>query len=301
MDSLPTDDPAEEEPVIAAVESWYAGTTLPNVIYAQRHRLAHPRTEAPVVLIHGGGLTGASFESDLGAGSHWQNDLLRAGFSTVNLDWGGAGRAAIRPAPGSDAPEARIRTEAELWSIFRIGPAAEHRRRAAYPGSRFPVARLDRLLAQAVPRYDTDASKLGALLTEALHAIDSVVLLSHSAGSQVAFEAAARIPAKVAGHVLVEPTVPSRLKEEELARLARMPHLFLWGDNVEEDGDGHWARLFRASRACAERLANAGADVTWIHLPERGVRGNSHMLMLDDNAGQIADAIISWLRHVITA
>ena len=38
-----------------------------------------------------------------------------------------------------------------------------------------------------------------------------------------------------------------------------------------------------------------GADCTWMSLPELGIRGNSHMLMMDDNSADIAELIHQWL------
>ena len=37
------------------------------------------------------------------------------------------------------------------------------------------------------------------------------------------------------------------------------------------------------------------ADYTWVNLPEMGIKGNSHMLMMDNNNDQIAGLINDWL------
>jgi len=39
----------------------------------------------------------------------------------------------------------------------------------------------------------------------------------------------------------------------------------------------------------------AGGSVDVVNLPERGIKGNSHMLMMDKNNAQIADLIQAWL------
>ena len=42
-----------------------------------------------------------------------------------------------------------------------------------------------------------------------------------------------------------------------------------------------------------------GGDSTWIHLPEIGIRGNTHAMMQEDNSRQIADLVCDWLKsHV---
>jgi hypothetical protein len=45
--------------------------------------------------------------------------------------------------------------------------------------------------------------------------------------------------------------------------------------------------------AAAVRAAGGKVDV--VNLPEVGSKGNSHMLMMDKNNGQIADLINKWL------
>jgi hypothetical protein len=47
-------------------------------------------------------------------------------------------------------------------------------------------------------------------------------------------------------------------------------------------------------------LQAVGADVTWIDLPARGIAGNTHLLMFDDNAAQLLDIITDWLDGHLT-
>jgi hypothetical protein len=47
------------------------------------------------------------------------------------------------------------------------------------------------------------------------------------------------------------------------------------------------------------RLKTAGGDAQMLNPPERGIRGNSHMIMQDTNNLQIADLILQWIdEHV---
>jgi hypothetical protein len=45
-----------------------------------------------------------------------------------------------------------------------------------------------------------------------------------------------------------------------------------------------------------DALVAAGADVERIDLPARGITGNSHALMADDNSDAIATIVHDWLR-----
>ena len=42
-------------------------------------------------------------------------------------------------------------------------------------------------------------------------------------------------------------------------------------------------------------LKAAGGSIDIVNLPDAGIKGNSHMLMMDKNNGEIADLIQKWL------
>ena len=52
----------------------------------------------------------------------------------------------------------------------------------------------------------------------------------------------------------------------------------------------------RATRACYQRPATGG-DASTIWLPEVGIHGNGHTMMLERNNEQIADLIEDWIVH----
>ena len=43
------------------------------------------------------------------------------------------------------------------------------------------------------------------------------------------------------------------------------------------------------------RVKAAGGDAQMLNPPDRGIRGNSHMIMQDRNHLQIADLILQWI------
>jgi hypothetical protein len=45
----------------------------------------------------------------------------------------------------------------------------------------------------------------------------------------------------------------------------------------------------------AEAARAAGGKVDAVNLPEVGIKGNSHMMMMDKNNAQVADLIHKWL------
>ena len=69
--------------------------------------------------------------------------------------------------------------------------------------------------------------------------------------------------------------------------------LVIWGDNV--DKQEIWTRQQPASRAFADYLNANGGKVEWLELPKIGIKGNSHMTMMDTNSDQIAALIQDWM------
>ena len=45
----------------------------------------------------------------------------------------------------------------------------------------------------------------------------------------------------------------------------------------------------------AEAFKAAGGSLDLVDLPDAGIKGNSHMVMMDKNSDQVADLIQKWL------
>jgi hypothetical protein len=56
-----------------------------------------------------------------------------------------------------------------------------------------------------------------------------------------------------------------------------------------------WQARFEACQALIGRIKSAGGQAEMLAPPERGIRGNSHMIMQDENNLQIADFILQWI------
>jgi hypothetical protein len=65
-----------------------------------------------------------------------------------------------------------------------------------------------------------------------------------------------------------------------------MPILTVYGDFV--DHDSRWPSIRKAQLALNEKHIAAGRKVDVINLPDIGIKGNSHMMMMDRNNMQIA-------------
>lgn len=246
----------------------------------------------PLLLWHGGGLTGVTYETTPDGREGWLTIFIRKGWDVYVSDAVERGRSGF--APPSLWPDAPVFLPARNpYERFRMGPAwdADAGRGAPFPGGQFPLEAYDAFVKQMVPRWtSTDAAILaayGALLDK----VGPSVLVCHSQGCGFGFRAAQAQPGKVKALIAVEPAVAGDIGEA--GRLKNVPTLILYGDFIDEDP--RWPQMRQIGLDYAAAMRAAGGNVDVVNLPAIGIRGNSHMLMMDKNNGAIADLIEKWL------
>lgn len=273
------------------------GTHVTGQLYTQQIRLMQPRHSAPALFWHGGGMTGAAWETTPDGRPGWQWLFLRAGFDVLVTDAVERGRASWSPWPEIYRTAPIFRSKEESWTLFRIGAdqnyadAPEHR--VPFEGQRFPVSGFDALCAQLVPRW-TDHDELSLCAYEQLlRKVGPVNLIVHSQGGWFALNLAHRIPELIRAVVLLEPAGAPSLSAEQLHRAASVPHLVIWGDYF--DRTPQWRTYREPVTGYARQLAQAGGRIDILDLPDHGIRGNSHLPMMDDNSEELAARVIDWL------
>ncbi len=98
------------------------GSVITGQMYVQAYRQAAPRHRLPVLLWHGGGMTGANWESTPDGRTGWLMAFLLAGFDVYVSDAVERGRSSWSRWPEIYADEPVFRTMEEGWEMFRIGP-----------------------------------------------------------------------------------------------------------------------------------------------------------------------------------
>lgn len=88
---------------------------------------------------------------------------------------------------------------------------------------------------------------------------------------------------------------------EEFKKFTRIPIIIYYGDfiadrPVEHIGQDQWRAEMQMARAFADTVNRHGGHAKVVHLPEIGIKGNTHFLMADRNNGIIADLMEKWLR-----
>ena len=82
--------------------------------------------------------------------------------------------------------------------------------------------------------------------------------------------------------------------------LTKIPIVIYYGDNIPEKpvvepGPDQWRAFMGMARLWRDAVNRRGGDVTLVHLPEKGIRGNTHFPMSDLNNVQIADLLSQYL------
>jgi pimeloyl-ACP methyl ester carboxylesterase len=207
------------------------GELMAGQMYVQYVRLARPGATAPLLMWHGGGMTGASWETTPDGRPGWQMFFLRSGFDTYISDAVERGRASWAPYPQVYAEAPYFRTAREAWEeAFRFGPQGSWHPDAAlrrtHPGLRFPIEHFDAFLCQGVPRWDCN----DVLTQQAYDALiermeNGAILLTHSQGGNFGMTAAANYPDRIRAVVSLDPSGAPDPRLQDAAKLRGVPHL----------------------------------------------------------------------------
>ena len=265
-------------------------------MYVQYFLPLNRKGKYPLLMWHGGGLTGATYETTPDGREGWLNLFVRKGWDVYNSDAVERGRAGWAMSPDIFKGDPLFLTKANPWERFRIGQgpgswSADPAQRKVMPNSQFPVEAYDNFVKQAVPRWTTTDD---AIIRAYIALVDKVcpcVILFHSQAGQFGFKVAQARPDKVKALVAVEPAGVGDPKQA--AALKGIPMLAVFGDNIALDS--RWPQMRRNDDDFFGEIAKTGGKVDVLDLPKAGLRGNSHMLMMDRNNLQVASLIQDWL------
>jgi hypothetical protein len=103
-------------------------------------------------------------------------------------------------------------------------------------------------------------------------------------------------PMTLGGRALSAITV----SQSDFMRLTKIPIVIYYGDNIPDKpsmnpGQEQWRIFFEMAKRWGDVVNRRGGDVTVVHLPEIGIRGNTHFPMSDLNNVEIADHLSEFL------
>jgi pimeloyl-ACP methyl ester carboxylesterase len=269
----------------------------------------------PLVFLHGFGQFSKTWETTPDGREGFQNIFLRRRFPVYLIDQprrGRAGRSTV-PAAIDAAPD-----EQGWFGTFRLGIWPDY-----FPGVQFskdPEA-LNQYFRQMTPNtgpYDPElnAESFAALFDK----IGPAVFVTHSQGGGLGWLTVLKT-GNVRGIVSYEPgsgflfpegEVPEPLPSSggtlaalgipmaEFLKLTKIPIVIYYGDYIPKEpseypGQDGWRVRLEMARKWRDTVNRHGGDVTVVHLPEVGIRGNTHFPFSDLNNVQVADLMSKFL------
>jgi hypothetical protein len=272
------------------------GTYQVEQMYVQYFLPANEKGAYPLLMWHGGGLTGVTYETTPDGREGWLNYFLRKGWAVYNSDAVERGRAGWAQYPDIFKSEPVFLTTANPFERFRIGDGAgsydpDPAKRKLMPGSQFPNEGYENFVKQNVPRWTTTDDAIIAAYIAEIDRVGPSIILFHSQAGSFGFKVAQARPDKVKALIAIE---PAGLGDPAKAdALKNIPTLIVYGDYIEKDS--RWPKIRANGLAFADAVRAAGGSVDVVDLPQAGIKGNSHMVMMDKNNAEVAALIQKWL------
>jgi pimeloyl-ACP methyl ester carboxylesterase len=281
---------------------WPAGHVMVDNVYATYQYPAEMRHPHPILFNSGGGHTARVYDTTPDGREGWLTLFLREGFAVYGVDRPNTGRSGtdickinavkLGLAPTSQLPAINRYAAESSWVTFRWGPKYGE----PYPNTQFPIEAADKYFPQTVSTYrdPQETLKSVAAFTALIDKVpEPVILQSWSSSGLLGYLTAAERPDRVKAILAIETSVTA-FDEIPLAgrqKLAAIPILIVIGDHAQDRVD--------ASRKFQKEMAAIGGRVTVDVLPEAGIYGNGHTMMLEKNNKQIMHRMIAWLEGTV--
>jgi Alpha/beta hydrolase family len=269
----------------------------------------------PLVFWHGAGQFSKTWETTPDGREGFQTLFLRRRFPVYVLDQprrGNAGRSTV-------SLDVQAMPDDQIWyGMFRFGiwPNQFHGVQLSHD----PEA-MNQFFRSMTPNTGPYDAKVN---TEAVSALfDKIgpgILVTHSQGGGPGWLVAMKNPNVRAvatyepgsGFVFPEGEVPPAMPcltgplegvgvpLEQFMALTKIPIVLYFGDNIPEEpsqvpGLDNWRVRIAMARLFRDAINRHGGDATLVHLPELGIRGNTHFMFSDTNNVEIANLLSKFL------
>lgn len=263
-----------------------------------------------MVFLHGYGQSRRSWQTTADGREGFANIFLRKGYPTYLVDQPGRGDAGqtTKPIQIASTPD-----DQTWFTQFRIGQYPDF-----YEGVQFPKDKesLDNFFRMMTPNTGSvDEATIVDAMSAVFDKSGDGILLTHSAGGAPGWKAAIKndqvkaiIAIEPGGFCFPEGEAPEGnrggkgVPMDDFLKLTKIPIIVYYGDYIPEAASkaysqNFWRDVLATARQWAKVVNAHGGDVTIVHLPEIGIKGNTHFIMSDLNNAEIADHISDWLKE----
>jgi len=269
----------------------------------------------PIVMLHGAFQSGRSWETTPDGREGFQTVFLRRGFPVYVVDQPRRGRAGNSTVAATVEPTP---FDQLFFDQFRLGKWPNFFDNVQF--DKKPET-LDQFFRSVTPNTGPyDANVISDAMAALFQKTGPAILFSHSQAGGPGWLTAIKSE-NVKGIVALEPgsgfifpegelpeEMPSAagtLKPEavplaDFEKLTRIPIIIYYGDNfpvepTTERGQDNWRVRLAMAKLWVDAINKHGGDAQLVHLPDIGIRGNSHFLMSDLNNVEIADQLSKFL------
>ncbi|PVD49527.1 alpha/beta hydrolase [Terrimonas sp.] len=271
----------------------------------------------PLVMWHGIGQFSKTWETTPDGREGYQNIFLRRRFGVYLLDQprrGNAGRST------TNAVIEATPDEQNWFGTFRLGIWPDY-----FPGVQFSKdpETLNQYFRSMTPSigpidYNVNINAVAALFDK----IGPGILVTHSHSGGMGWLTAIKnrnVKAIISyepgsGFVFPEGGVPEPIPSSagaleaasvpmnDFMLLTKIPIVIYYGDNIPETlsdnpGADGWRARLEMARLWRDAVNSHGGDVTVVHLPEAGLKGNTHFPFSDLNNIEVSDLMSKWLKE----
>jgi pimeloyl-ACP methyl ester carboxylesterase len=275
-----------------------SGHVVVDNVYATFQYPADQRYPYPILFNSGGGHTARVYDTTPDGREGWLTLFMRQGFPVYGVDRTNTGRSGtdickinavkLGKAPPAELPAINRYAAESSWVTFRWGPKFGE----PYTNTQFPIAFADAYYPQMISTYrdPVETPKSVAAFAALIDKIaEPVIIQSWSSSGLLGYLTAIERSERVKGILAVETSVTAfdMIPAEGRQKLAKIPIYIVIGDHAED--------RVEASRKFQKEMAAIGGHVTVDVLPEAGIYGNGHTMMLEKNNKQIMYRMIAWL------
>ena len=296
--------------------------------YVEYQKPEHAK-KLPLIFQHGGAQSKRTWESGPDGREGFNTLFLRAGYSGYLVDQPRSGEANLSTeAVTPDTPWASnpMYGDKTLYVLSRIGHYDD--KGNPVPNAQFPKGEANYqafqqswTIGSGPLDNDLNADVLAKLVDQQP---DGAILVTHSMGGTIGWRTAIRSD-KVRAIIAYEPggtpfifpetempkITEARFKAlsasamgvpmEDFLKLTRIPIVLYYGDYIkvgsDNVGEDKWGTEYAMAQQFVDTINRHGGDATLVHLPDIGIKGNSHFLMQEKNNKQIMELALTWLHE----
>lgn len=269
----------------------------------------------PLVMWHGVGQFSKTWETTPDGRDGFQNIFLRRNFAVYVIDQPRRGNAARSTVAATINPTP---DEQQWFNTFRVGVWPNYFDGVQFARDSETLDQYFRSMTPSIGPIDINVTTDAAAAL--FQKIGNGILVTHSHSGGMGWVTAVKnqnVKAIVSyepgsGFLFPEDDVPTPIASsagaleatgipmQDFMKLTKIPIVIYYGDYIPEKpsdnpGTDGWRARLQMARIWRDAVNKRGGDVTVVHLPEAGIKGNTHFPFSDLNNIEVADLMSKWL------